>query len=354
MTAQGRTSHRLTGAAGVPLALAAVLSGLLWLSGNSWFLLLAGAAVAVFIHGVTSRSRIKDLSISTTHAPRTSVGDELVSVLRVTNEGRRASSPVSLLMRTQGLAEVSVYVGSLRPAESATISTRCLALRRGISEQTRVDIVAHPTLGLVRSVLSRDIARHLTIHPRQREPRDRIPALGGAVDAGVDLLAVSGSELFGLREWRRGDYQRHVHWRSTARHRQLVVVERKEPALPALRLVLVGPSTTELFETMLAEAAAVCDRGLSLGRPVVASAWQPTGLALAPTGTRMELLDWWSSLTDVELPDPRSFGVTATAVFGSGELLVAGTPDEVGPWLKTANSSCAGLRLRYLVGRAHD
>ncbi len=48
-----------------------------------------------------------------------------------------------------------------------------------------------------------------------------------APTAGVRAAAVAGGaeELFGVREYRRGDSPRHIHWPAFARHRQLVVRE---------------------------------------------------------------------------------------------------------------------------------
>src|SRR3972149_5391493 len=47
-----------------------------------------------------------------------------------------------------------------------------------------------------------------------------------------------GYELFGIREYLPGDPARHIHWRSSARHRRLLVKEFEEPAAPILALVV--------------------------------------------------------------------------------------------------------------------
>src|SRR3972149_6151270 len=47
-----------------------------------------------------------------------------------------------------------------------------------------------------------------------------------------------GYELFGIREYLPGDPARHIHWRSSARHRRLLVKEFEEPAAPILGLVV--------------------------------------------------------------------------------------------------------------------
>jgi len=90
---------------------------------------------------------------------------------------------------------------------------------------------------------------------------------------------------------------------------------------------------------------------LRCGRPVTVAGWLPGGLTLAPTGSRLDVLDWWSSLVEVAVPDPRGFESAALAAFGTGELLVAGPPSTLDVWLPAAGPSCATLRLhRVEVG----
>jgi uncharacterized protein (DUF58 family) len=50
-----------------------------------------------------------------------------------------------------------------------------------------------------------------------------------------------GNELFGVREYRPGDPLRRIHWRSSARHGELVVREYEPPGVQTLR-ILVDPS----------------------------------------------------------------------------------------------------------------
>jgi uncharacterized protein (DUF58 family) len=343
-----RARHRPTAAAVVPLLLSALMFGLALLTGNSWFLLLGGAAIGVFGLGTTSRAQINDLTLSWRHEGRVAVGEELAAVLQVRNTGGRCSSAVSMHVRTTGLADVTVYVGSLVPGESAEVATRQLAVHRGVTGSTQVELTSSPSLGFVRAYLHRDVASPLTIHPEQLAVAVDASTRHSSYDAEGNPVRGLGTEPFGLREWRHGDDHRHVHWRSTARHGRLVVLERGETPVSALRLVLVGPSGAPDFERALAEAAAVCDMALRTGQPVTAAAWLPGGAAVARVDSRLELLDWWSALTDVVLPDTRQLGRTIAAVFGSGDVLVAGAAS-LDSWL--AGAQAAGAPLRRLEVR---
>ncbi len=53
--------------------------------------------------------------------------------------------------------------------------------------------------------------------------------------------AGSGTELFGVREYRPGDSLRRIHWRSSARHAELVVREFEPPGVQTLG-IFVDPS----------------------------------------------------------------------------------------------------------------
>lgn len=50
--------------------------------------------------------------------------------------------------------------------------------------------------------------------------------------------AGSGTELFGIREYHAGDSLRRIHWRSSARHGELVVREYEPPGLRSLAIYL--------------------------------------------------------------------------------------------------------------------
>jgi uncharacterized protein (DUF58 family) len=55
---------------------------------------------------------------------------------------------------------------------------------------------------------------------------------------GYLMRSSSQGDMAALREYRRGDSQRHIHWRASARHGELRVKEFEEPHRPALILVV--------------------------------------------------------------------------------------------------------------------
>ena len=342
--------HKTTAAIAVPVVIAAVTLSLLALTGNSWFLLLAGVVVGAFCVGLVSRSCIAGLSVSIDSPSRVAVGQETTSVLTVSNLGRRTSTPATVTVRCGGLSDAAVYVGPLRARESRSIEIRRTALRRGVFDRTAVDVRARPSLGLRETVLHTHRALVMTVHPR-RMPRSLTTATPDVSPDEADSHAVArglGTELLDLRDWQHGDGMRRVHWRATARHGRLVVVERGETLDEPLRVLLVGSSEHPDFEQILAEAAATCDEALRSGRRVTVAAWTPQGLEVAPTGSPVELLDWWAGLTTVLHAGPDA--LTASAVeraLGPGAVVVAGPPESGVP------TQLHGAGALPLVSRRH-
>jgi uncharacterized protein (DUF58 family) len=102
--------------------------------------------------------------------------------------------------------------------------------------------------------------------------------------------AGSGNELFGIRPYRPGDSLRRIHWRSSARHGELVVREYEPPGLQTLRVVLdPSPSTTEVADQIARIAASEAWDCLRQGGRVVVSA---PGLESIQSRNLWDVLEW--------------------------------------------------------------
>jgi uncharacterized protein (DUF58 family) len=105
--------------------------------------------------------------------------------------------------------------------------------------------------------------------------------------------AGSGTELFGIREYRPGDSLRRIHWRSSARHGELVVREYEPPGVQTLGIFCEpDPGSREVADQVARLAASEawdCIRGG--GRVML---WGP-GLAPSSPGEARSLwalLEW--------------------------------------------------------------
>jgi uncharacterized protein (DUF58 family) len=103
--------------------------------------------------------------------------------------------------------------------------------------------------------------------------------------------AGSGNELFGIREYRPGDSLRRIHWRSSARHGELVVREYEPPGVQTLGIFVDPHPATKEFADQIARIAAseAWDCWRDGGRVVI---WGP---GLEPSGSPRDLwglLEW--------------------------------------------------------------
>lgn len=105
--------------------------------------------------------------------------------------------------------------------------------------------------------------------------------------------AGSGTEMFGVREYRPGDPLRRIHWRSSARHGELIVREFEPPGVQTLGVFCdPSPPTPEAADQIARLAASEVWDCLQAGGRVVL--WSPGAEPSRPDEARSlwSLLDW--------------------------------------------------------------
>ncbi len=166
------------------------------------------------------------------------------------------------------------------------------AMRRGPIDAQAWVIESSDPVGMFRSRRTSLDAEVALVLPRfmslGRQPQAReLEASVAAPRAG------SGTELFGVREYHPGDSLRRIHWRSSARHGELLVREYEPPGVQTLGILCdPGPGSPEVADQVARLAASEawdCIRGG--GRVVL---WGP-GLAPSAPGEARSLwavLEW--------------------------------------------------------------
>jgi uncharacterized protein (DUF58 family) len=132
--------------------------------------------------------------------------------------------------------------------------------------------------------------------------------------------AGSGTEMFGVREYRPGDPLRRIHWRSSARHGELIVREFEPPGVQTLGIFCdpspPSPRAADQIARLAASEAWDCLR--AGGRVVL---WMPGAEPSLPSESRSlwSLLEWLArypnptEALDGQPPVVRdAIGVTAT------------------------------------------
>jgi uncharacterized protein (DUF58 family) len=238
-------------------------------------------------------------------------------------EGDEADLVVGLrsLRGTRGPARVSGLVagrpagaGAGRVPEGGVEELRGLgALRRGVVRSSGFVLESGDPIGLFsnrRTLPDRELALVFPHYAslgglrRQRE----VEAALAAPRAG------SGNEIFGVREYQRGDPLRRIHWRTSARRGELVVREFEPPGQRTLTVVLdAAPASLEAADQAARLAASEAWDCLREGGR--ATLWAP---GLEPSShSWWELLEWLARYPELpaaeSAPPPAGEAVAITS-----------------------------------------
>lgn len=133
--------------------------------------------------------------------------------------------------------------------------------------------------------------------------------------------AGSGTELFGVREYRPGDSLRRIHWRSSARHGELIVREFEPPGVQTLGIFVdPSPASAEIADQIARIAACEAWDCIREGGRVVL--WGPGLEPTQPSEARSlwPLLEWLARY-------PAPSATLAGAPPASGEVVGITTGD---------------------------
>jgi uncharacterized protein (DUF58 family) len=196
------------------------------------------------------------------------------------------------------------------------------ALRRGPVGARSWVVESSDPLGLFRSRRPSPDAEIALVLPRfaSLSRRPEVRELEASVAA---PRAGSGTELFGVREYRPGDPLRRIHWRSSARHGELVVREYEPPGVQTLGIFCdPSPSGREVADQIARLAASEAWDCIRDGGRVVL--WAPGLDPSLPSeaSSFWALLEWLA-----RYPAPSSGGQTDGPPIVSEAVSVTGGAD---------------------------
>lgn len=152
-------------------------------------------------------------------------------------------------------------IPSLRPGERGEVTIEMTPLRRGHVRFESATVARPDPLGIYRALRKFPLPQSMLILPK-RYPLPPIALPGGMKyqHGGVAMASHIGQseEFVSLREYRRGDPPRHIHWRSWAKTGKPIVKEFEDEFFVRHALVLdtfTPRPYSELFEEAVSVAA---------------------------------------------------------------------------------------------------
>jgi uncharacterized protein (DUF58 family) len=241
-------------------------------------LMLAGVVVGV----IWPRLLVRSLSVTRLAPDRAEEGETIRLEITVANHGFLPRFMIELVDRLPFIEathcefvsrEHTIGVISYVPGGATRqIAIPVTCAKRGFYRLGPMDIASGFPLGLVRARQRREsVTRTLTVYP-DIFPILELPLQGAPsqIHRGGYLLpeGVGAAEFSGLREYRRGDSPRHIHWPSSARHNELMVKEYEPLASACLCIALdmsadgnLGGGKESTFEYSIRIAGSIARHG---------------------------------------------------------------------------------------------
>ncbi len=280
----------------------ATMGLLLMLAGSTaqagWLFVLAAGVFGLAGGSMLAGHRLTSLEVSRPLPGRTRVGDPVRAGISVVNSSDRPTPLASIEDDFPAFEPVRVAVERIPPRGRAEIELVRVAERRGIFPGGWMTVTSAAPFGLVRSRRRVEVSSELIVVPRWVDLRS-FPLLEPS-SSPSDVLherarTGAGEEFLGVREYRPGDPQRTVHWRSTARAGRLVVREYEEMTLSRVAIVVCGPDVGEAphsaFESLVSAAASIGIYSLSTGHPIDLFGEEDGEVVRLPDANTTSLLD---------------------------------------------------------------
>lgn len=259
--------------------------------------------------------------------PRAFIGDRVPVEVTVRNAGwlpvpwLEVSESIPLPLLSERLPGQVLSLG-VHEQRRLTYTLRCR--RRGYYALGPMTLETGDLLGVDRRVRKCEEGEHLTVYPRIVPLAELgIPTRSALVALpAASPLFEDPSRIMGVRDYRRGDSPRRIHWSSSARVGKLVV-KRYQPAIARETLICLDldeehygtPRRDESIELAIVAAASIANHiivveGLPVG--LATEAWDPRvderrRVSLPPRAERSQLVQILEVLGRVQAAQAGSF-----------------------------------------------
>jgi uncharacterized protein (DUF58 family) len=215
-----------------------------WYKSISLVLLLAYLMFALLLlNGVLARAQARRVLAQRTPTPPVFAGEETAITVNVTNTGKQNAT---VLVKDQvGSEQANWLVHRLTGGEAIACTTRLRLRTRGLFAATPVRVGSAFPLGLIQYEKAGGPGAELVVLPAPgvADPdtlRRWILRYAGGDGRARKVLrraTTDQADVRGIRPYRPGDAIRNIHWRSSARRRELMV--REYDTAPAPDLIMI-------------------------------------------------------------------------------------------------------------------
>ncbi len=215
----------------------------------------------VMIHNLTNKTQ-SDLSyLENLSDPRPSYNEWRAAAI-ADNQKIRPFRISSRRYKRHKIANIKeAPVPSMPPKGEVEVRMELEPLRRGVLRFGGVSLARPDPFGLFRGFVKVPLAQNTLILPKRYPlPRIAMPGTMKYQEGGVAMASNIGrsEEFVSLREYRRGDPYRHIHWRSWAKTGKPIVKEFEDEFFVRHALVLdtfIDDPRSEAFEEAVSVAA---------------------------------------------------------------------------------------------------
>lgn len=235
---------------------------------------------------------------------RVVAGSEVQGRLDLVNRGRRASLP-GVVDIPIGTGLVEVHVPLLRGGHAHSQVIAIGTERRGVIDVGPMTVSRGDPIGILRREQRWPEVQRIHVHPVTIALPGTSAGLVRDLDgAPTGVLVDDDLSFHAVREYVRGDSQRHVHWKATAKTGRLMVRQYDESRHARIAVLLDVDleefASDDEFETAVSAAASLGLQGVLAGRDVSVGVGGSTpeyggrevhSLRTLPTTTPRALLD---------------------------------------------------------------
>ena len=243
-----------------------------------------------------SRTMLARLSVTRVAPEHATVGRPAVITYRFTNRKRFWPSLAVTLAELDGVegftVQPSTYLLHAAAGATSTITMPFVPKRRGVHSLKQYQLATSFPFGFIKRAVVRKHPDSIIVFP----PLGRVdPHLldlcspGDKTGPSVRPRRGGEDEVYGLKEFRRGESPRRIYWRRSAKAGTLVAKEMTQVSPPRMMILvdsfLPGPSRAEhaRVEHAIAMAASLAEWALEQGLAVGVLAWTGDWTILPPT-----------------------------------------------------------------------